>query len=127
MTKTKSTGMAYLLLVLAGIFGIHRFYLNKPLTGILFLLTGGFFFVGILFDLLLIPSMVAEINKKSNPELKEPTETVEEKIARWETKANAKFAKMDSWKERQDAKNAARFAKNKEEWSNIFKKLGLKK
>ena len=124
MTKTKSTGMAYLLLVLAGVFGVHRFYLNKPLTGILFLLTFGFGGFGILLDLLLIPSMVEAINGKVEGK---PTKTMEEKVKETEAKLNAKFAKMDSWKERQDAKNAARFAKNKEEWSNIFKKLGLKK
>ena len=114
--KTKSTGMAYLLLVLAGVFGVHRFYLNKPLTGILFLLTFGFGGFGILLDLLLIPSMVEAINGKLNPTLK--TETAEEKLARWETKLDTWTTKMDHKNKESKAKSDKKLEETLKTWKN---------
>jgi TM2 domain-containing membrane protein YozV len=60
----KSVGIAYVLLLLFGFLGIHRFYLNRIGTGILYLFTFGFFFIGAFVDLFLIPSMVREENGK---------------------------------------------------------------
>jgi TM2 domain-containing membrane protein YozV len=59
-----SSGVAYLLWLLGfvGLCGIHRFYLGKPWTGLLWLLTGGLLFIGQLIDLLLIPGMTAQAN-----------------------------------------------------------------
>jgi TM2 domain-containing membrane protein YozV len=54
----KSVGVAYLL----WFFGMHRFYLGRPLTALLYLMTCGGFGVWFLVDLLLIPTMVAEEN-----------------------------------------------------------------
>lgn len=62
-----SSGTAYLLWC-AGIFGfcgIHRFYLKKPVTGVIWLLTLGLFFIGQLIDLLLIPGMVDNANLRA--------------------------------------------------------------
>jgi TM2 domain-containing membrane protein YozV len=61
-----SNGMAYLLWLLSflGLCGIHRFYLGRPLTGLLWLFTGGLCFIGQFIDLLLIPSMVEKENRK---------------------------------------------------------------
>ena len=59
-----NVGVAYLLW-LPGLFlvcGLHRFYAGKHLTGILWFLTLGLFGVGQLFDLFLIPSMIAQAN-----------------------------------------------------------------
>jgi TM2 domain-containing membrane protein YozV len=42
--------VAWLLLTFLGIFGVHRMYQGKWLTGILYLFTGGFFLLGILYD-----------------------------------------------------------------------------
>ena len=42
--------VAWVLLTFLGIFGIHRFYMGKWLTGILYLLTGGLFLVGYIYD-----------------------------------------------------------------------------
>jgi len=42
--------LAWLLLTFLGVFGIHRFYLGKWLTGILYLLTFGLFGLGVLYD-----------------------------------------------------------------------------
>ncbi|WP_145076997.1 TM2 domain-containing protein [Poriferisphaera corsica] len=38
-----------------GLFGVHRFYSGRWVTGILWLLTGGLFLIGQIIDLVLIP------------------------------------------------------------------------
>ena len=43
--------VAWILLTFLGIFGIHRFYMGKVITGLLYLFTGGFFLLGVLYDL----------------------------------------------------------------------------
>lgn len=45
-----------------GFCGIHRFYLGKPFTGILWLCTFGFFYIGQIIDLFLISSSVEKQN-----------------------------------------------------------------
>jgi TM2 domain-containing membrane protein YozV len=42
--------VAWVLLTFLGVFGIHRFYMGKWLTGILYLLTGGLFLIGYIYD-----------------------------------------------------------------------------
>tara|TARA_B100000700_G_scaffold189815_1_gene209274 strand:+ start:111253 stop:111666 length:414 start_codon:yes stop_codon:yes gene_type:complete len=42
--------LAWVLLTFLGVFGLHRFYMGKWLTGIVYLLTGGFFLLGVLYD-----------------------------------------------------------------------------
>ena len=42
--------IAWILLTFLGILGIHRFYQGKWLSGLLYLLTGGLFGVGIIYD-----------------------------------------------------------------------------
>jgi TM2 domain-containing membrane protein YozV len=42
--------IAWLLLTFLGVLGVHRMYQGKWLTGILYLLTGGLFLVGVLYD-----------------------------------------------------------------------------
>jgi TM2 domain-containing membrane protein YozV len=42
--------ISWLLLTFLGAFGIHRFYRGAWLTGLLYLCTGGFFVVGIVWD-----------------------------------------------------------------------------
>jgi hypothetical protein len=61
----KSSATAYLLAILGFLTpaaGVHRFYLGRPISGLLFLLTWGFFGLGTLIDLFLIPRMVEEEN-----------------------------------------------------------------
>ena len=60
----KNTGMAYILWSLSflGFAGIHRFYLGKPFTGIIWFCTWGLFGIGQFVDLFLIPKMVEEKN-----------------------------------------------------------------
>ncbi len=50
----KSRMVALLLCVLLGYAGVHRFYVGKVASGILWLLTGGLFGVGYVIDIVLI-------------------------------------------------------------------------
>lgn len=56
----KSKTVSYVLWVLGGfgVLGLHRFYLGRWVSGIIWLLTGGLFLIGAIIDLFLIPSMV---------------------------------------------------------------------
>ena len=67
----KSKGFAYLLWLVSifGWLGFHRFYLGKIGSGILFILTGGFFGIGSLIDLFTLGSKVEQYN--TNKELKQ--------------------------------------------------------
>ena len=55
--------VAWLLLAFLGIFGIHRFYLGKWGTGILYLLTFGLLGIGIIYDFLTLNSQISERNQ----------------------------------------------------------------
>ena len=60
---THSKTIGYLLWIF-GFTGAHRFYYGRPITGVLWLLTGGFFLIGWLIDLLLIPGMDRKADQK---------------------------------------------------------------
>jgi TM2 domain-containing membrane protein YozV len=55
--------VAWILQTFLGIFGIHRFYMGKILTGILWLLTGGLFLVGWLYDYWTLNEQVSAVNR----------------------------------------------------------------
>jgi TM2 domain-containing membrane protein YozV len=57
--------LAWILLTFLGVFGIHRFYMGKIGTGILWLLTGGLLGIGWLYDLWTLNEQVDEINSFS--------------------------------------------------------------
>ena len=54
--------VAWVLLTFLGLFGIHRFYMGKWVTGIVYLLTGGIFGIGYLYDLWTINDQVSQMN-----------------------------------------------------------------
>ena len=56
--------VAWLLLTFLGLLGIHRFYLGKIVTGLVYLLTGGVFGLGILYDFWTLNEQVSEINHR---------------------------------------------------------------
>lgn len=61
-TGRYSYSVAWLLLAFGGVLGIHRFYLGKIGTGFLYLLTFGFFGLGILYDYFTLNREVDALN-----------------------------------------------------------------
>lgn len=58
----KDVGVAYVIWLLLGTLGGHKFYLGKPGIGVAYLLTLGFLWVGVLIDLFTIPAQVRRVN-----------------------------------------------------------------
>ena len=56
--------VAYILWFFFGLLGIHRFYLGRPLSGLIYLFTAGLFGIGWLIDICLIPGMVEDYNHR---------------------------------------------------------------
>jgi TM2 domain-containing membrane protein YozV len=54
--------LSWILLTFLGVFGVHRFYMGKVLTGILYLLTLGLFGIGVLWDFLTLNEQVSDAN-----------------------------------------------------------------
>jgi TM2 domain-containing membrane protein YozV len=57
--------VAWILLTFLGVFGIHRFYMGKWGTGLIYLISGGLFGVGVLFDFWTLNGQVSEINQRT--------------------------------------------------------------
>lgn len=62
MVGFKSKGVAYLLLIFLGWLGVHRFYLGKVGTGILYFFTLGLLGFGLLYDLFTLGNQVDVYN-----------------------------------------------------------------
>ena len=56
--------VAWILLTFLGIFGIHRFYQGKWITGILYLISGGLFLIGIVYDYWTLNDQIDELNTR---------------------------------------------------------------
>lgn len=54
--------VAWILLTFLGLLGIHRMYLGKWITGIIYFFTGGLFLIGVLYDLWTLNTQVSERN-----------------------------------------------------------------
>jgi len=63
---THSMVIGYLVWIL-GFFGAHRFYYGKPVSGTIYFLTLGLFFIGWIVDLFLIPAMEREADIRFLP------------------------------------------------------------
>ena len=57
--------VAWILLTFLGLFGIHRFYMRKWVSGIVYLLSGGIFGLGYLYDLWTLNDQVSLINSRA--------------------------------------------------------------
>ncbi|MEM9255652.1 MAG: TM2 domain-containing protein [Pseudomonadota bacterium] len=55
--------LAWIFLTFLGFLGIHRFYMGKIFTGILYLLTGGLFMIGVLWDFLTLNEQLSDVNQ----------------------------------------------------------------
>ena len=54
--------VTWVLLVFLGPLGLHRFYLGKPWTGLLFLLTCGIFLIGVIYDWWAVNEQISKEN-----------------------------------------------------------------
>ncbi|MBW2188127.1 MAG: TM2 domain-containing protein [Deltaproteobacteria bacterium] len=54
--------VTWILLTFVGMFGIHRIFMGKYLTGLIYFLTGGLFFVGVLYDYWTLNEQLNEVN-----------------------------------------------------------------
>ena len=59
----KDYTVAWVLLTFLGIFGLHRLYLGKWLTALIWFLTGGLFLVGYLYDYWTLNEQISETNR----------------------------------------------------------------
>ncbi|MCP4196600.1 MAG: TM2 domain-containing protein [Proteobacteria bacterium] len=55
--------VAWLLLAFLGLLGIHRFYLNKWITGIIYFFTGGLCGIGCIYDYWTLNEQIDEVNR----------------------------------------------------------------
>ena len=53
---------AWILLTFLGLFGVHRMYMGKWLTGLLYLVTGGLFGIGYIYDYWTLNDQLSELN-----------------------------------------------------------------
>lgn len=58
--------VAWILLVFLGPFGIHRMYMGKWVSGILYLCTLGFLGIGVIYDMWTLNDQITLINGKDN-------------------------------------------------------------
>lgn len=55
--------LSWILLTFLGVFGVHRMYQGKWITGVLYLLTGGLFLLGVLYDYWTLNQQIHEENQ----------------------------------------------------------------
>lgn len=55
--------LAWVLLMFLGVFGVHRFYQGKILSGLLYLCTGGFFVIGVVYDFCTLNEQIDAVNR----------------------------------------------------------------
>ncbi len=59
----KDYNVTWILMTFLGIFGVHRFYLGKWITGLIWFFTGGLFLIGYLYDFWTLNDQVDEVNR----------------------------------------------------------------
>ena len=62
-TGAVNYSVAWVLLTFLGLFGVHRMYMGKWLTGILYLLSAGLLGLGYLYDYWTLNGQIDEINR----------------------------------------------------------------
>ena len=56
--------IAWVLLTFLGILGLHRFYQRKIFTGFLYLISGGLFFIGVIYDYWTLNEQISSIKSE---------------------------------------------------------------
>ena len=59
---SKSYTVSWILVTFLGLFGIHRFYMGKWITGAIYLVTGALIGLGLLYDFWTLNEQITEIN-----------------------------------------------------------------
>jgi TM2 domain-containing membrane protein YozV len=59
-----SYNVAWILLTFLGALGLHRLYIGKIWTAVLYFFTGGLLFIGVLYDFWTLNDQIAEANLK---------------------------------------------------------------
>lgn len=57
--------VAWILLTFLGLLGVHRMYMQKWFTGIIYLITGGIFGFGYLYDFITLNNQITILNSSS--------------------------------------------------------------
>lgn len=55
---------AWIMLTFLGVFGIHRFYLGKWISGLIYLATGGLFLLGVIYDYWTLNDQIDELHRQ---------------------------------------------------------------
>ena len=58
-----SYNIGWLLLTFTGVFGLHRMYMGKWISGLIYLVSGGIFGLGYLYDFLTLNTQISELNQ----------------------------------------------------------------
>lgn len=58
--------LSWIFLTFLGVFGVHRFYLGKLWTGLLYLISGGLVGIGVLWDMWHLNEMISKANEGTN-------------------------------------------------------------
>jgi len=61
-----SYNVTWILLTFVGVFGIHRVFMGKYWTGLLYFLTGGLFLIGVLYDYWTLNEQISELNRSAS-------------------------------------------------------------
>ena len=61
----KDYNVTWILLTFLGVFGVHRLYMEKWLSGVLYLCTLGLFGIGIIYDFWTLNAQLSEINQRA--------------------------------------------------------------
>jgi len=57
--------LAFIFLTFLGLFGVHRMYMGKWISGVIYFLTGGLFGLGVLYDFWTLNDQVSIENRRS--------------------------------------------------------------
>jgi TM2 domain-containing membrane protein YozV len=58
-----SFNLTWVLLTFLGIFGVHRFYMGKWITGLIWFFTGGLLLIGVLYDYWTLNDQISQANE----------------------------------------------------------------